>query len=244
MNKFIVIEWIDWSWKGTHTNLLKEKLESKWFKVWILDFPRYEKESSYFVKQYLNWKYWTCSPKEASLFFALDRYDAKKEIEELKETCDFIISNRYITSNLIHQGGKILQEEFSKDSFSELEVYRKFNEFCSFALDLEYNLLWALKPDEIYFLNVNQETSSTLIKKKEKRAYIEGDSNEDIHEKDKEHLKYAYLAGKQLKHVFELLETEVYEIDCYNDKKELKSIEEINETLLNLILLKFTKNCL
>jgi len=48
MKKFIVIEWIDWSGKGTHTTLLKEKLEKKGYKVWILDFPRYEKESSFF----------------------------------------------------------------------------------------------------------------------------------------------------------------------------------------------------
>jgi len=194
-----------------------------------------KKNLLFFVKQYLNWKYWNCSRKEASLFFALDRYDAKKDIESLIDSCDYIISNRYITSNLIHQGGKILQENFTNSNLTELEVYRKFNEFCSFVLDLEYKILWALQPDEIYFLNINPETSKSLIKKKDKRAYIEWDSNEDIHEKDLNHLKYAYLAWKSLKHLFELINSEVYEISCYDENDNLKNIEEINNDLLNLI---------
>jgi dTMP kinase len=47
---FIVIEGSDGSGKKTQFNLLKERLRATGYDVAIFDFPRYNKESSYFVR--------------------------------------------------------------------------------------------------------------------------------------------------------------------------------------------------
>src|ERR1700733_4630387 len=83
---FIAIEGIDGAGKGTQFKLLVERLELAGFDVATFDFPRYDEPSSYFVKQYLNGAYGSrprdVSPYTASLFYALDRFAATKEIRE------------------------------------------------------------------------------------------------------------------------------------------------------------------
>ena len=198
---FIVIEWIDGSGKWTQTELVKKELENEWFKVWALDFPQYERESSYFVKQYLNWKYWkSVDAKVASLFYALDRFDAKKDIEKTIEENDFVISNRYMTSNLTHQGWK------------KWFVDKKLIEYLE---DLEYNTFWIPKPDKVLFLDIDPDTAKILIKKKEQRDYIEDWKNEDIHEEDSEHLKNAFSVWE-----FLCSERDWQMISCFNDNKK------------------------
>ena len=90
---FIVIEWIDWSWKWTQTERLKESLEQTWKKVKLIDYPRYGKKWAIFVEKYLNWKYGKdISAKTASLFYALDRFDSSfKLIKEYKKY-DYILA--------------------------------------------------------------------------------------------------------------------------------------------------------
>jgi dTMP kinase len=56
---FIVIEGTDGSGKGTQFTKLVETLESNGQQVATFDFPQYEQQSSFFVKEYLNGKYGT-----------------------------------------------------------------------------------------------------------------------------------------------------------------------------------------
>jgi len=41
--------------------------------------------------------------KQASIFYAIDRFDDSVEIKKDLQEYDFIISNRYVSANLIHQ---------------------------------------------------------------------------------------------------------------------------------------------
>ena len=89
MGKFIVIDGLDGSGKGTQSELLKKKLEGAGYKVRLLSFPMYEDESSTLVRMYLGGKLGE-HPEDtnayaASSFFAADRYvsyrtDWKKDI--------------------------------------------------------------------------------------------------------------------------------------------------------------------
>ena len=215
--KLIVIEWIDWSWKWTQTELVKEQLELQWFKVWILDFPRYNEESSYFVRRYLNWKYSNITIKQACLFYALDRFDMKDEIYKMQEECDFIISNRYTTSNMVHQWWK----DLSKIRYIHWMID-----------EMEYIELWIPRPNKVLFLNVNPSTSRMLIKQKEQRNYIEDWSNKDIHEADEEHLTNAFNAWK---YIAEELDDDWKLLNCYWETWLLKK-EEITKIILEEIL--------
>ena len=101
---FYVIEGIDGSGKGTQLDAVKARLEKAGMSVGTLDFPRYDCESSYFVRSYLNGKYGhNVSPEVSSMFYALDRYEALQDFSSMKKKHDVILSNRYVSSNLIHQ---------------------------------------------------------------------------------------------------------------------------------------------
>lgn len=79
---FVAIEGSDGSGKATQVARLKQKLEQSGYLVEVIDFPRYNQESSYFVRRYLNGDYGSSEsigPFTPSLFYALDRFDAKEK---------------------------------------------------------------------------------------------------------------------------------------------------------------------
>lgn len=215
---FIVIDWIDGAGKWTQVALLKENLEKMWKKVALLDFPRYGEKSAYFVEQYLNGKYGeVVDPYKASLFYAMDRFDASFQIKKYIEEYDYIISNRYVSASMIHQSWKIKEKK-------ELESYLEWID------NLEFEILWIPRPDKIIFLDVNPEVSAKLIEKKEQRAYITGGTNKDIHENDDNHLKDAYNVA------FFVAKKFSWEIvDCTKDWEILPK-EEITKKILSVIL--------
>ena len=157
---FIVIDGIDWSWKWTQVQIISEKLKSMWKKVLVLDYPRYWEKSAFMVEKYLNWDYWKeVWPKLASIFYAIDRFDDYRKIKNNLNKYDYIISNRYISANMIHQAGKI-------------NTIKEKEEFLSWVEDLEYNIFWIPRPNKTIFLNISPEISQKLVLKKKKREYL------------------------------------------------------------------------
>lgn len=218
--KLIVIDGADGSGKGTQTKLLIERLNKEGFDTIMLDFPRYGSPSAYFVEQYLNGKYGEAnevSPKLASMFYALDRFDAKPLIQKAINEGKIIISNRYVSSNAGHQGGKISDET-------------KRQNFLDWLYDLEYDINGLPKPDLNIYLNVPWQIGQTLVDKKGHRDYIGGNTR-DIHEKDADHLKntqnsYEYLIKK---------ENGWIKIDCIKNNS-LLDIETIHEIIYSKVI--------
>ena len=67
----------------------------------------------------------------------------------------------------------------------------KTNETTSFVcLCLNLNILSAPKPDRVIILHVPANIGQTLVRQKEKRAYIKG-GEQDAHERNLSHLKNA-----------------------------------------------------
>lgn len=217
---FIVIDWIDWSWKATQVKLLEEKLKNIGKSVKILDYPRYWKKSAFAVEKYLNWKYWdNVTAKQASIFYAIDRFDSSFKLKEKLLKYDYIISNRYVSSNMIHQASKIQNKE-------------KRKEFLDWLEDLEYNIFQLPKPDKTIYLNISPEMSQKLVLKKEKRKYLKNWKTMDIHEADKNHLLNAHLIA------FEIMDKHKnnwIKIECEKNL-EMRKIEDINNEILSNIL--------
>lgn len=170
--KFIVFEGIDGSGKGTQVELVAERLRSEGKKVAILDFPRYKHQSGFMVSKYLNGEYGTLDqigPELASTFYAIDRFDAKQEALAALAENDYVLANRYASSNMIFQASK-------------LDSYPKIDTFLDWVYDLEFRIFGIPKPDTVVFLKISVETSARLVAMKEQRDYIKGGGNKDIHE--------------------------------------------------------------
>jgi dTMP kinase len=170
----IVLEGSDGSGKATQLNLLAERLKAAGYEVAVFDFPRYNQGSAHFVKQYLAGKYGPASetsPYTASLFYALDRYEASVDIRKELDAGKIVLIDRFVGSNMAHQGSK----------FSDPVEQRGF---FVWEDNLEFQLLKIPRPDINLFLRVPAETSVKLI---DKRAGP--DKSRDEHEADLEHLK-------------------------------------------------------
>ena len=146
-------------------------------------------------------------PKVSCLYYAADRkYNIDKALKLLDEGY-YVFLDRYTTSNLAHQGSKI------KDKDERFNMYQWIDK-------LEYWLLQLPKPDKTIFLHVPYEVSCELKKNRE---------NLDENEKSPEHLQGAERAYLEL--------AELYnwdKIECVKDGV-LRSIEDINDEILNLI---------
>lgn len=177
---FIMIEGTDGSGKGTQTDLLVERLKAEGHPVQAVSFPRYGERSAAMVEDYLHGKYGTAAevgPYRASIFYAADRYAASAEIRQWLNDGKIVIANRYVGSNMGHQGGKILDP-----------IER--GQYFTWVRDLEYTIFGIPKPDVNLILHVPAEVASALIDQKDDRAYLQG-KKRDIHEADLGHLKAA-----------------------------------------------------
>jgi dTMP kinase len=188
--KFIVIDGTDWSWKWTQTKLLVQRLRDSWYNVEIADFPQYGKKSAMMIEDYLNGEFWTAQevwPYRASILYAVDRYAASFEIKKRLEEWKIIISNRYVSSNMWHQAGKIKNP-------------KERDEFLNWLEDLEYGIFDIPRPDKQILLYMPTEIWQKLVDKKWHRNYVWWNKR-DIHESDLQHLKdaaeaYKYVAKK------------------------------------------------
>ena len=215
--KLIVIDGTDGSGKATQADLLVERIKKEGHDVLMTDFPQYGKKSAGLVENYLNGNYGgpnDVNPHAASMFYAVDRYDASAKMKKSLRDGKIIISNRYTTANIGHQGGKFKTEQ-------------ERQEFFRWLFDLEYNLLGIPEPDINIILYVPTEVAQKLVDKKGHRDYI-GGTKRDIHEDDLDHLKDAcdsYLLAAKILPNFKL-------INCSTpDGNGIQTREEIHEKI-------------
>lgn len=178
--KLVVIDGTDGSGKGTHSGMLIERLTREGRSVELADFPRYGNPSAHFVEKYLRGEYGTADevgPYRASEFYALDRYDASFALRESLRNGVVIISNRYVSSNMGHQAGKIADP-------------MEREEFLIWLKELEYGKFQMPVPDANILLYVPPEVGQKLVANKSARAYTQGKTH-DIHEADIAHLRNA-----------------------------------------------------
>lgn len=177
---FIMIDGIDGSGKGLQTDRLKARLVTNGFPVETISFPQYGHKSAAPIEDYLTGAYGSAEevgPYRASILYSIDRYAAAPTIRTWLNQGHIVVANRYVSSNMGHQGGKI-------DDFEERQKFFTWN------YELEYSLFGIPKPDLQLILHVDSAVAQTLIAKKEARTYLQGGKH-DIHEEDLTHLQKA-----------------------------------------------------
>jgi len=176
MSKFIVLEGLDGSGKGTQIELLREYLINNGKRVRVIDFPDYASEGSTLVKMYLDGKLGQ-NPSDtnafaASMFFAADRYVSYVTgwKEDYLKDDTYIIANRYTTANAYHQLSKMPEDEWEG--------------FLSWLWDFEFGKLGLPSPDRVILLDMPESVSSALVRSRS----AETGRKIDIHEKDEGYL--------------------------------------------------------
>ncbi|HBV58259.1 MAG TPA: thymidylate kinase [Candidatus Magasanikbacteria bacterium] len=216
---FIMIDGIDGSGKSVQSQLLIDRLKKEGRSVEIISFPQYGQKSAGPVEEYLNGVYGTAEevgPYRASILYAVDRFVAAFKIRKWLDDNKIVIANRYVASNMGHQGGKIKDPEARKKFFA-------WND------DLEYNIFRIPRPDLNIILHVPAGIAQTLVDKKGHREYLAG-AKRDIHEDDLHHLQNAEEAYLEIARTFPNFEL----VECV-ENGELLSIEAIHKKAWDVV---------
>ena len=216
--KLIVIEGTDCSGKETQSKLLIKKLRKEGIRIENFSYPNYQSPTgkivggSYLGKEYLGECVFeegaaNVDPKVASLYYAADRKYNIHKIKLLLDNEVNVLLDRYVYSNMAHQGGKLKTKVEREDMYNFLET-------------LEFKLLELPKPDIAMFLHMPLKFSLKLKENREETS--------DEHEKDIDHLKNAEKTYLEISDRFNMKQ-----IECAD--KEIRTIEEISIDVYNYV---------
>ena len=231
--KFFVLEGMDGSGKATQTKLLTEALKNQGCEVVKIDFPQYGKGSAALLETYLKGDYGSSEsvgPYRASIFYACDRYDLSFKMKEWLSEGKIIIADRYLASNIGHQGGKLISNKVEWDKYVD------------WLHNLEFSIFEIPKPDYTLILKISPELSmshsnkiSDNEKKQKRIAYLGDDKKQDIHEADRNHLANtlkSYLAiSEKYPDYYKIIECQEGDDFLPIDVIHKKIIEVVNQKL-------------
>lgn len=212
MGKLIVIEGTDGSGKSTQFRLLTQRLEQEHRAFQKLVFPQYSEPSSALIRMYLGGEFGS-SPTDvnayaASAFYSVDRYASYKKVwQEWYENGGLVVSDRYTTSNAVHQTSK--------------EPPEKQQAFLQWLYDFEYDKLGLPRPDLVLYLDVPTDFTEKLMRRREQDTH----THADIHEQDSAYLAACRRAGKAAAEYYGWTV-----IQCVRNG-EMRTIEDIHEEI-------------
>ncbi|MFH2063325.1 MAG: thymidylate kinase [bacterium] len=207
--KLIVIEGTDGSGKATQSALLVQRLlRQPETKVETIAFPRYETPTGRVVRAYLDGQFGPASEvdaKTASLLYMADRWAATPMMERWLNAGAVVVADRFVASNMGHQGGKISSPE------ERAELFRWLH-------DQEHIISGIPEPDLNVLLHVPAEICQRLAVARSQGKEL------DQHEGNIEHLRAAEEAYLQMAEMF----PNCHLIECTRDGR-LMTPEEIHE---------------
>lgn len=224
--RLIIIEGTDCSGKETQTKLLVEKLQKDGVKVAQMSFPAYDSPTGQIVGACLLGKPHMCKEllqSEHSFFpegggnvdslaalayYAADRRYHLPTIKKYLNEGYTLIIDRYVTSNMAHRGGMIIDKD------ERLKMYQKIDA-------LEYEIMELPRPDKTILLYMPYEYAC-ILKKKREELPDEVESNEE----------YLRLGEKAYLELADIYNYDV--INCVQDNK-IRSIEEISDDVYKLV---------
>ena len=211
--RLIVIEGTDGSGKSTQFARLCQRAEAAGIPFQRLVFPQYQEESSALVRMYLEGEFGK-HPEDvnayaASSFYAVDRYASWKKVwQRWYERGGLVLTDRYTTSNAVHQGSKLPDEEKGP--------------FFRWLADFEYRRLGLPEPDLVLYLDMPTDQAMTMLRQREAATHTKG----DIHETDGAYLAACRQAARQAADLYGW-----HTIPCLDEHGRLRDIDTIHEAL-------------
>ena len=216
MGKLIVFEGTDGSGKSTQFALLTKRLQAMGVDFRTMVFPQYSEPSSSLIRMYLGGEFGArpadVNAYAASTFYAVDRFASYRKVwGAYYKNGGLMLSDRYTTSNAVHQASKVP------------EAQRE--EFFRWLYEFEYRHMELPKPDIVIYLDVPTELTEQMMRRREQAT----STHADIHEQNMEYLSLCRRTG---------LEAAKYYgwtiINCARDGK-MRSIEEIHNEIFALV---------
>jgi dTMP kinase len=216
--KLIVFEGIDGAGKATQVKLLANYFKKIKKPFALISFPQYEK--SFFgkiVRWYLNGEFGNVNDVNGylgALLYAGDRFEAKNFILKNLKQNKIVIADRYVASNIAHQGAKL--------------PYKEIKNFIKWIFYLEYKIYQIPKENLTIFLDIGNKQASHLRKKRQSEKKIKA----DIHEKNSAYLiKVANLYKKLAKK-----DKNWIKINCITKTNNLKTPKQINKEIISALI--------
>ena len=211
----------DGSGKATQAKMLAERLGNEGIASEKIDFPRYQDQ--FFGKLLAeclageHGDFVNLDPKLASLPYALDRQEASPQIRQWLLEGKIVISDRFTSANMIHQAGKIEDEE---DRIL----------FLSWLKEMEHGVLGVPVPDAVIYLDVPVEISLRLLQEKRsvKNHTLTGDR--DTVEEDRRYLERSHASARALA----ASEEHWHLIECM-EGDSMRAPEDIHEEVYELV---------
>lgn len=215
--KLIVFEGTDGSGKSTQFARLCRRLEEDGKEFRRLIFPQYDKPSSALLRMYLNGEFGShpedVNPYAASTFYAVDRYASWKQgWGEYYRQGGLVLSDRYTTSNAVHQASKTPEPQRSA--------------FFEWLADFEYNKLGLPKPDLVVYLDMPTEKSVENLRRRERATHTKG----DIHEVDTAYLALCHETAGQAADYYGWRR-----VACVDGAGDLRTVEDLHEEIWNIL---------
>ena len=176
--KLIVLEGIDGSGKRTQIDALAREFSRRGTPFAQISFPNYSGFHGKLVARFLNGGFGpldAVDPHFSALLYAGDRLESKPEIESALAAGKIVLADRYVASNLAHQGARMPDENRGN--------------FLAWLKQLEYEVHALPLEDLVIYLRVPVAEAHNLVGQKATRDYTK--ARRDLQESDLAHLAAA-----------------------------------------------------
>jgi len=173
----IVLDGADGAGKATQTKLLVEQLRQAGTSVRTLDFPQYEQNVfGKLLRECLDGErgdFLSVDPRIAATLYAADRFESKETIMGWLAAGDTVVLDRYVSSNMLHQGAKLTDQK-------ELE------DFLQWLDTIEHGVFGLPRPDIILYLDVPYSLRQSMLFKDDTRTTIDTAESNIAHQLEAE----------------------------------------------------------
>ena len=176
--KFIVLEGIDGSGKRTQLEALAGEFARRGMPFAQISFPNYSGFYGKLVARFLNGEFGPLTavdPHFSALLYAGDRLESKPVMESALAAGAILLADRYVASNLAHQGARVAAE--------------KRGNFLAWLKQLEYEVHGLPVEDLVIYLRVPVAEAHRLVGQKAAREYT--NARRDLQESNLAHLETA-----------------------------------------------------
>lgn len=194
--RLIVIDGADGAGKATQTKLLVERLRAEGREVETMSFPHYETNTfGKLIRECLDGKrgdfrkdgkigdFASLDPRIASTLYAADRFESRPQLEVWLAAGKTVVLDRYVSSNMLHQGSKIHNNEAA------------LKEFLAWNDHVEHTVFGVPRPDLIVYLEVPFAARKKMMEEDSTRRELDTVEKDDEYQMAAEACAHKLLAS-------------------------------------------------